>query len=266
MLPLLVSFTSENLYPKPIVVSKKLNDFLIEEMLIQNNTRVPSSGRKRQWTEISIDESNESAICQLSKQKFPASENISSLELSPFKRQKTDGNSNLLEISSPPTVIKEPSNVYIGEQVNGLPHGKGKITYSSGATYDGDFVNAFPHGKGKITYSNGATYNGDWINGLPHGKGKITYSSGATYNGDWINGKCHGKGKITHPDRAAAYDGDWINGVAHGKGKITYPNGAVYDGDWINGLPHGKGKKTFSNGVVYNGDWVNGKFQGIATT
>jgi len=34
----------------------------------------------------------------------------------------------------------ENGNVYEGETLNGVPHGKGKFVFSYGSVYEGDFV------------------------------------------------------------------------------------------------------------------------------
>jgi ribosomal protein S20 len=42
---------------------------------------------------------------------------------------------------------------------------KGKITGKNGIVYEGDVVNGIPHGKGKVTYADGRTIEGNWKNG-----------------------------------------------------------------------------------------------------
>ena len=152
-------------------------------------------------------------------------------------------------------------NVYEGETVNGIPHGKGKKTLANGDVYEGDFVNGELHGKGKFTYLKGQSYEGDFVNGEPHGKGKMKNVNGSTYEGDFVNGKYHGKGKYTWPG-GDVYEGYWVKHQRHGKGKMIMTNGDVYEGDFFNDMKHGKGKMTYANGKVKNGDWEYEEFKG----
>ena len=42
-----------------------------------------------------------------------------------------------------------------------------------GGSYEGQTVDGIPHGKGRMTYKDGSYYDGDWSNGIMHGKGKF---------------------------------------------------------------------------------------------
>jgi len=42
---------------------------------------------------------------------------------------------------------------------------KGKIVDKNGIIYEGDVINGIPHGRGKITYTDGRTKEGNWKNG-----------------------------------------------------------------------------------------------------
>jgi hypothetical protein len=45
--------------------------------------------------------------------------------------------------------------------------------------YVGEVINGkTPHGKGKLSYSDGATYNGQWKEGKKHGFGKFSMKHG----------------------------------------------------------------------------------------
>ena len=39
---------------------------------------------------------------------------------------------------------------YVGQWLKGMRHGKGKLTFKSGASYEGDFFNGNKHGFGKM--------------------------------------------------------------------------------------------------------------------
>jgi len=55
-------------------------------------------------------------------------------------------------------------NVMITPNQKMIPY-KGKITDKNGIVYEGDVVNGIPHGRGKITYADGRTKEGNWKNG-----------------------------------------------------------------------------------------------------
>ena len=55
-------------------------------------------------------------------------------------------------------------NVMITPEQKMLPY-KGKITGKDGIVYEGDVVNGIPHGKGKVTLADGRTKEGIWKNG-----------------------------------------------------------------------------------------------------
>jgi len=42
---------------------------------------------------------------------------------------------------------------------------KGKVIGKNGIVYEGDVVNGIPHGRGKVTYADGRTKEGNWKNG-----------------------------------------------------------------------------------------------------
>ena len=146
---------------------------------------------------------------------------------------------------------------YTGETKNGIPHGKGKWTYSDGSVYEGEWKDGKWHGKGKRTYSDGTYYEGEWKDDKWHGKGKRTYSSGAYYEGEWQDDKYHGMGKYTYSD-VDYYEGEWKDGKEHGKGKYVCKYYS-YEGEWLKGKRNGEGKLTYSDGSVWYGIWKNGK-------
>jgi hypothetical protein len=79
------------------------------------------------------------------------------------------------------------SFIYQGEVLNGLPHGKGKITYKNGSAYEGEFAKGDIHGKGKKIYSNGLVYEGEFINGTPCGKGRLIHQNGTVFECSFPN-------------------------------------------------------------------------------
>ncbi len=175
--------------------------------------------------------------------------------------------------------IRYENGTYEGTVLNGVPHGKGKYTWTSGEVYEGELAFSKRNGRGKNTYANGNVYDGDWVDNKRHGKCIYTFTNGNIYEGDFTDDKQTGRGLMLYSNgevydgylldskrsgngrynfsNGNVYDGNWSNDKCHGKGKITYANNDVYEGDLVNNVRHGKGKYTYANGDVYNGDWAN---------
>ena len=185
-------------------------------------------------------------------------------------------------------LIHKSSDYYIGNMLNGLKQGKGKLYYKNGnIKYDGDFVKDKFEGNGKYYYENGEYYNGQWFNGFKQGKGKIYYKNGnIKYEGDFVNDKYEGDGKfiwkngdyyigqfskglkngngiIFTMNGDIKYEGGFVNNKFEGKGKYYFVNGEYYIGQWLNDLRHGKGIEYYKKGnIKYDGDFVKEKFEG----
>ena len=56
----------------------------------------------------------------------------------------------------------------------------------------GNFLNGMQHGEGKMAYENGRVYNGNWEDGVIEGQGEFTIPNGITYKGNHNNGKRNG--------------------------------------------------------------------------
>ena len=127
--------------------------------------------------------------------------------------------------------------------------------------YAGEMLEGLLHGQGKLTWSSGATYEGQWYMGAQHGQGTYTSADGSTYIGAWENGSMHGYGVYTWAS-GTIYDGWWADGTQNGEGTMRWEGGTTYTGQWVNGTQHGQGTMTYSNGYVESGTWENGKFVG----
>ena len=89
---------------------------------------------------------------------------------------------------------------YVGATKNGIPWGKGKLTYKNGAKYDGNFENGTRHNFGKMIYAEDDQYLrdyyvGQFINDVQEGTGKMRWKSGETYEGEWRDGNRNGFGR-----------------------------------------------------------------------
>jgi hypothetical protein len=124
--------------------------------------------------------------------------------------------------------------------------------FTNGNVYTGEFVDdGVPHGKGKLTYGNGPyhkdTYEGDFVDGARTGKGKYTWPNGNWCDGDIVNGVFHGEGMIMFVNV-----GSYVGKFEHGKqtyGTFSFNDGRVYEGYFNDGQPNGFGKMWDTNGV-----------------
>ncbi len=73
-------------------------------------------------------------------------------------------------------------------------NGKGTYVYREGsAKYIGEFVNGQPHGFGTCIYANGDYYRGEWAEGAYAGKGTLYLKDGTEVTGYWRAGEYVGK-------------------------------------------------------------------------
>ena len=110
---------------------------------------------------------------------------------------------------------------YVGDTVNGKPHGKG-TKYDSHIldnskeyveeTYVGDFKNGKEHGNGKLTDNDGWSYDGQWKNGKYHGEGIRQIQDGIIIKGNWKKSSMYGKCTISIPKRCAKFEASFIWG------------------------------------------------------
>jgi hypothetical protein len=100
---------------------------------------------------------------------------------------------------------------YIGEALEGLCHGIGKCTWSTGDVYAGQFRHDKMHGQGRMTWSNGTTYDGHWRDAKRSGKGTLTYANGDTFVGEWGGNFRCGYGILTVKTSGHITRGMWNN-------------------------------------------------------
>jgi hypothetical protein len=98
---------------------------------------------------------------------------------------------------------------YYGNIRNGIPHGKGTLTWTDGRKYDGMFKAGSFHGSGTYTWPNGDKFIGEWENDDAKGYGYCLFNNGDRLEGVWSN---------TQSCTSATYI--YSNGVIE-KGKVT---------------------------------------------
>ncbi|KAF5186177.1 Phosphatidylinositol 4-phosphate 5-kinase [Thalictrum thalictroides] len=133
--------------------------------------------------------------------------------------------------------------------------------FANGDLYVGNFKGLLPHGKGKYTWTDGATYDGEWDEGTMSGSGRFCWISGATYEGEVSGGYLHGFGTFIGLD-GSIYRGTWRMNIQHGLGKKQYCNLDTYEGSWKEGVKEGSGRYDWSAGDTYIGNWKAGNMCG----
>lgn len=149
---------------------------------------------------------------------------------------------------------------FMGDLVDGVPHGFGSMTWPNGSEYFGEWVQGLQHGQGTMLYEDGQ-YEGSWEYGVYHGQGKYVWSNGDVYEGDFRNGDLTGQGNFS--GSLERYEGDFLRGEQHGSGKKNWSDGREYEGEWAFDVPNGFGKMKYANGQEEIGHWVDGIYQGL---
>ena len=193
-------------------------------------------------------------------------------------------------------------NKYEGEWKEGLVNGYGAytylngemkevLTYDNGDVYKGNFLNNLPHGKGVIYSSLGnRKFIGEFKSGKKNGFGSIvSKNNGSELKkvSEWKNNKplteyfstllepcqtnqtqswnnCYGKAvyKVDDKNIHDFFVGFWKNGLKSGQGSYTWADGDKYEGEWKDDKKHGHGTKTWTSGSKYVGEWKDDKEHG----
>jgi hypothetical protein len=141
----------------------------------------------------------------------------------------------------------------------------------TGDVYDGDTVNGVPHGRGVLTQDR-SEYDGEFEHGLRHGCGTMRWTNGDSYEGQWFRGLWDGQGTLVRASRGAGtkdrtigfrYTGGFATNALHGAGKLAFSDGTEYEGRLDHGSITGKGKLLFATGDRYVGSFSNGKANGL---
>lgn len=140
---------------------------------------------------------------------------------------------------------------YEGSVYNNKPSGRGRLE-SEDLVYEGEWCDGLRHGYGTETCTSGESYVGEWREGKYNGRGELKGSDGSEYKGEFVRGKFHGRGMYKNNDMS--YEGEWYHGSRHGEGILINGHG-TYKGQFYYQLRHGKGVFTDVHGNVYNGQW-----------
>ena len=176
-----------------------------------------------------------------------------------YEKKKQEISTANEEIAAEETVMTTADGVYSGQREEGLPHGRGKLVFSSGDLYEGDFKRGEMTGRGVLQLVDGSRYEGEFLNGLCSGAGLFNYENGDSYNGEFKNDSYEGKG--VYLSKTSAYDGDFERGFRHGQGSFKALEFS-YVGQYLDDQMCGMGIYTFANGDEYRGEFKDSKFHG----
>ena len=130
-----------------------------------------------------------------------------------------------------------PEGRFVGKARNGIPNGKGELTYNehdSRKYYKGDFKDGMRHGKGKLVFCNDAYYDGEWVNDKYEGYGEESLPGGNMLEGYYVAGRLT-NGKVIFGD-GREYEGEWSDDMPNGMGKMYWRDGHAEEGYWVNGI------------------------------
>ena len=189
--------------PEPLEIEKKAIMFSFTD---ENIPKIENSQIATKTNDVTINDVSEfwNNICQ----KNITQENINQLkellaktndinnekkkEILEGAQKKYEQEILMNQINGKGKFTWQNGDVYEGIMFKGKMNGWGKYTYASnGQIYIGDFVNGVKRGNGKIIYPNGKIYEGKFINGVPQGQGIIT-ENGQSTQVVFRNGKAYG--------------------------------------------------------------------------
>ncbi|VAI20989.1 unnamed protein product [Triticum turgidum subsp. durum] len=142
---------------------------------------------------------------------------------------------------SPIVEIQFGEGTYRGRCQEGVPEGKGRLTYSDGSIYDGLWRYGKRYGLGTLYYSNGDVFHGTWRDDLIHGKGWYYFHSGDRWFANFWKGKANGEGRFYAKDGSILF-GHFQNGWRHGECLLIDGNGSRWLEVWDDGVLTGRTK------------------------
>ena len=100
-------------------------------------------------------------------------------------------------------------DVYRGEYLHGLMHGKGHYFYFDGRSFSGTFVEGKRNGYGEFSSSSdGESFRGNFENNLRQGYGEQLFASGAKFCGQFYLDQASGWGLMLYAD-GSSHCGRW---------------------------------------------------------
>lgn len=175
------------------------------------------------------------------------------------------------------TIYYSDNRVYVGSINEGVPHGRGTLTFADGSTRTGSWFlgrlewgcldGNCENGEGSFIDSDGNIYNCSFRDRLRHGMGTIKFSVSVkdvdSFTGRFENNEIvSGQLIYRNGDR---YEGEVMSPYfmrIDGCGKMFYANGDIYEGQWgVDGWS-GNGTLLKKDGTRYVGRFKDGKKDG----
>lgn len=164
-----------------------------------------------------------------------------------------------------------------GTFVNGVANGLITVSFRFGGRLFSQFRNGVPSGRGTLTFPDGRTLAGDyqWLDseylggtykgysrdGVPIGPGSWVGQGGDRFEGWHIDGKRAFRG-LSVTSSGEEYRGEFSNGLAEGSGSLRYPDNASFSGEFSAGWP-AQGAMTQPDGTRYIGNFSRGQREGF---
>ena len=232
-------------------------DKIIEEQSFQRSGAVNDSDIKQLGVMAGVDFI---LVPEVSAYEGYLSVNVKILNIETGRYDKTAN--EIVEMDPPKvkSVCNEMAQRMFGVANLNTGQRNGELQLSEGR-YVGEFLDGKPHGKGTIFFksddaANRISYEGDWVNGKKNGKGKMIWKTGEVYEGNWINDGINGQGTMVYSN-GGKYEGTYTNSKRNGQGTYYWANGDKYVGNWKDDKRSGYGIKYF-----LSGEWKGDRYEG----
>lgn len=157
----------------------------------------------------------------------------------------------------PPDARLPDGSTYSGDIKNGLFHGEGVQTFTSGVVYSGEFREGYWHGHGKLDFPAQWHYEGDFQKGLMSGQG-VLETEDSRYEGAFEQDQFNGEGRFEV--NGGVYIAEFVNDKPVRGTHIT--DYGIYEGEFQDWYYHGEGTfiSSESQGPRLSGTWAYGEF------
>lgn len=162
---------------------------------------------------------------------------------------------------------------YLGNLLQGLPHGSGDLLLADGTAFAGSFDHGRYHGAG-VLKRRGAEIHAVWHHGhILTDHVEIRYADSSRYTGEFHpdamqagtrGDSCRYNGRTDLPG-GGSYTGEYALEQYDGRGVLRLGDGTVYDGTWEYGKPHGEMLVVMPNLDRHHAHFEHGRRTGTST-
>lgn len=168
---------------------------------------------------------------------------------------------------------EEEEAVYRGKRNSeGLPHGRGTLTWPNSNRFEGNFQHGIKEGRGCFYFSDGSTLSGVYRSDLLEGVAVYTYPGGRYLEAEYRGGDLNGKFSECTPDGVIISRGRHKNNMRVGCLQVYDEFGGCVMGEVKDGVLTGDNiayvypdKRTALVGNFDNGELVNAKVAKLQT-